>query len=93
MNELEKLRKEIDEYDVELTKVFEKRMETVLKVAKYKKENDIQVLNTSREKEVIEKNISYLKNPDFKDAIRKYFESIMKISKDIQKKQISIQER
>lgn len=62
MGYLEELRNEIDNVDKELVELFEKRMEIVLNVAKYKKENNIPILNNSREQEVIKKNVNYLKN-------------------------------
>lgn len=52
---LEDIRKEIDIIDDEINELFQRRMETVLSVAKYKKENQIPVLNASREREIIQR--------------------------------------
>ena len=50
---LSNLRKEINEIDEELIKIIKKRMDVSVKIGKFKKENNIEVLNTNREKEVI----------------------------------------
>lgn len=88
MDVLQNLRNEIDEIDKQLVELFEKRMETVLKVAQYKKENNIPILNKSREDEVIEKNVKYLKNKGFKRAEAEFLKSVMTISRKAQAKEI-----
>ena len=84
MNSLEEYRKEIDLIDKEIIALFERRMDVVKKVGEYKKENNLEILNIKREEEVIEKNISNLKNEKYKDAGRKLFEKIMKLSRELQ---------
>ncbi|WMJ79801.1 chorismate mutase [Clostridium sp. MB40-C1] len=84
MQQLEELREKIDDIDKDLTELFEKRMEIVLKVAKYKKEKNIPILNENREKEVIKKNLNYLKNEKFKEGLEKFFKDTMDISRKIQ---------
>lgn len=84
MYELDKLRKEIDLYDKDLVKIFEKRMELVKKIAKYKNVNNIGILSKNREKEVLNKNLKYLNNSDFKNNLEDFFENIMRISREIQ---------
>lgn len=86
MEDLKQLRDRIDEIDEKIVRLFEERMETVLKVAEYKKQNNVPILNTGREKEVIEKNINRLKNKDFGDSLEKFFIYMMNLSKDEQKK-------
>lgn len=88
MDILQNLRNEIDEIDKQLVELFEKRMETVLKVAQYKKENNIPILNKSREDEVIENNVKYLKNKGFKRAEAEFLRSVMAISRKAQAKEI-----
>ncbi|MBE6068098.1 MAG: prephenate dehydratase [Clostridium lundense] len=88
MDILQNLRNEIDEIDKQLVELFEKRMETVLKVAQYKKENNIPILNKSREDEVIEKNVKYLRNKGFKRAEAEFLKSVMAISRKAQAKEI-----
>lgn len=65
-------------------------MEIVLKVADYKKENNIPILHEGREKEVIEKNKSRLENKYFEDSLGKFFVYMMGLSKEEQKKRNTI---
>lgn len=88
MDTLENLRNEIDNIDKQLTELFEKRMETVLKVARYKKQNNIPILNKSREEEVIEKNIKHLKNKGFKKEEAEFLKNVMAISRKAQAREI-----
>lgn len=65
-------------------------METVLKVAEYKKKNNIPILNANREDEVIKKNSKLIYNEEFlKNQLKKFLKDVMKISKDLQAKKIS----
>ncbi|KEI02393.1 chorismate mutase [Clostridium botulinum] len=89
MDDLKELRKEIDSIDNKLICLFQKRMEAVLKVAEYKKKNNIPILNTSREQEVIDKNIKLICNDDFEKPVEDFLKSIMGISKELQAKKIS----
>lgn len=81
MSELDDYRKTIDELDKKITELFEKRMDVVLKVGEYKKKNNLPVLDESREKEVIEKNLRYLKNKDYEEGTREFFIKVMDIAK------------
>ncbi|QEK11769.1 chorismate mutase [Crassaminicella thermophila] len=93
MDDLAKLRQTIDYIDRELIKLFEMRMETVLKIADYKKENGIPILNRDREAEVIRKNISYLKNNNFEESTEDFLNYIMEISRKIQKQKFDVENK
>ncbi len=88
MSDLDIIREEIDNIDRELVKLIEKRMEKVLKVADYKEKNNMKIFDKSREDEVVKKNITYIKNENFKEVISELFTCIMDISKQIQSKEI-----
>ncbi len=88
MDDLAKLRKEIDLIDKDLIRLFEKRMNIVLKVAEYKRKNNIPILNKEREQDVINKNISHVENQDFKEPLGKILNYMMKVSKEIQEQKI-----
>ncbi|NLN15062.1 MAG: chorismate mutase [Tissierellia bacterium] len=88
MKDLKYYRDQIDEIDAQLVDLFEKRMEVVLKVAEYKKANNIPVYHEGREKEVIEKNTNRLKNKEFKESLSKFFTYLMNLSKEEQKKRM-----
>ena len=89
MDYLEELRLEIDNVDKKLVELFEKRMEIVSNVAKYKIDNKIQVVNNSREEEVIKKNTEYLNNKELQSYLRKFFVNLMNLSKDYQNEKIN----
>lgn len=86
---LEKQRAEIDAIDREIVALFERRMQVVVDVARIKKENGIAILDASREKEVITKVQSYLKDATLKEELAEAYETLMKVSKDYQKKRMN----
>lgn len=85
---LEKQRAEIDAIDREIVALFERRMQVVVDVARIKKEKGIAILDANREKEVITKVQSYLKDAALKEELAEAYETLMKVSKDYQQKQI-----
>lgn len=85
---LEKQRAEIDAIDREIVALFERRMQVVVDVARIKKENGIAILDANREKEVITKVQSYLKDDTLKEELAEAYETLMKVSKDYQLKQM-----
>ena len=90
MTKLDEYRDEIDEIDREIVQLFEKRMETVLKVANYKKENGMEVLQSSREDVVLQKAVDNLKDKKYEDDIKEVFELLMKLSRNSQKKELGV---
>lgn len=86
---LEKQRAEIDTIDREIVALFERRMQIVVEVARIKKENGIAILDANREKEVIKKVQSYLQDADLKEELAEAYETLMKVSKDYQKKRMN----
>lgn len=84
MNELEQCRKEIDEIDKELINLFERRMDVAIRVANYKKENDLPIYDEERESKVIKKNVDNLKNKNYDLLARRFFLSIMELSRNLQ---------
>ena len=85
---LDKQRAEIDVIDREIVSLFERRMQVVMDVARIKKENGIAIFDASREKEVIAKVQSYLKDATLKEELAEAYETLMKVSKGYQQKQI-----
>jgi len=53
MDELSLYRQEIDSLDAQLIEVLAKRFEVIKKVAKYKKDNNVQPLQSNRWQEVL----------------------------------------
>lgn len=85
MNKLEEARSIINSVDKEMAELFEKRMKAVEQVVAYKIENGLDVLDVSREKEVIERNLKYITDEKLKKYYEKYLVNLMDVSKDYQK--------
>lgn len=85
MNKLENARKEINKIDKEIARLFEKRMEQVKEVIAYKLENNLQILDSVREKEIIEKNCKLLGNKELEKYYIDFLENMMRISRNYQK--------
>lgn len=83
---LNKYRKKIDKIDKKLVKLFEKRMDIAKCVGEYKKKNNIQILDSNREKEVLESRVKLIQNPEYKEYSTEFFESLMDVSKKLQNK-------
>lgn len=88
MEDINSLRESIDDIDRKLVELFELRMDAVLKIAQYKKENNTPILDRGREEKVIEKNLRWLKNHALEKETEKFFECIMSISRKYQSKKI-----
>ncbi len=82
---LNKKRQEIDEVDVEISKLLNKRFLIIQEIKKIKEQSNIDILDEAREKEVIHKNKKYIKE-DFYIQFEQIYYAIMAASKDIQKK-------
>ena len=92
---LDNYRNKINEIDEQLIDLLVKRMEISVKVGKYKKENNISILNSKREQEVIEKVVLLNHSKTFKNMnednisisdkfIETFWRNIMDYSKELQ---------
>lgn len=91
-DKLAKCRKEIDRIDRELMKLFEERMNVVLNVARYKKENNMEIFHKDREDQVIEKNLRRVENKELLPYAEEMLHALMDISKEYQQYKIVIRE-
>lgn len=84
MKNLDTIRKDIDNIDKEMAKLFEMRMNLVKNIIEYKINNGLPILDSSRENDVINKNLDLID-----DNYKKYYETLIKniinISKEFQK--------
>ena len=80
---LDELRKNIDEIDDELLKLFEKRMKITHQVAQYKIENGIQVFQLDRENAIIDK-VRHKASNGLQISAETLFTTIMDIGKSRQ---------
>ena len=85
MNELDKLRGQIDEADREIAAAFEKRMRCAEGVARYKREHGMAVLDASREEALLKKRAEALKNKEYSHWARRLFRFLMKLSREYQR--------
>lgn len=79
-------REEINNIDEEMIELFKKRMKAVGMVVEYKLENNLPVLDSSREDKLIEKNLKYLNDESLKEYYLTFFNGVLNSSKDYQKK-------
>lgn len=85
---LNEYRKEINKIDNDIIDIIKRRMKVSIKIGKYKKDNNIEVLNTGREKEVLD-NIIKHNNDDGElcleeEFIKELWLNLMNYSKKIQ---------
>ena len=84
-NQLINARNNINSIDKEMAVLFERRMRAVEEVIDYKLRNNMEIFDSSREEEVINKNLEYIKDKELKKYYREYIISNMEISKEYQK--------
>ncbi|WP_066622101.1 chorismate mutase [Clostridium magnum] len=86
LEELSILREKIDKVDKELVKLFQERMELACKVAEYKKNNSMEILNIEREEQVIKKQLRNLEDKSIAEETEAFFRNVMSISRSLQRK-------
>lgn len=80
MEDLDSLRSEIDAIDKNLVYLLDKRLDVVIKIGQYKKQNNLPICNKSREQKVMEKTTHSKHNKQ----VAEIFTKIIDESKDIQ---------
>lgn len=83
-NKLDEAREIINEIDEKMIELFIRRMAAVSMVAEYKIENNIPVLDSIREDEIINKNIEKLSNKVLEKYYLTFFEGVLESSKNYQ---------
>lgn len=81
MIDLNLLRERINEIDEQMVALFKERMETVSMIAEYKKEKGLPILDSSREKAILDRFLSRDYDEDFKKDLKDFLESEMLISR------------
>lgn len=85
-NKLVELRKQIDEIDEEMAKLFVKRMKVVYEVGEYKRQNNLPILDSSREDIVLEKGKRLVPDEVLSSYYQEFLIDLMNISKKYQNK-------
>lgn len=88
-NELMQLRQKIDEIDRQLVCLFEQRLSVTEQVGNYKKARNLPVLDAQREKQVLAEKAKLVQKEANQTAVADFFEAIMQISRNQQKKIVS----
>jgi len=81
---LDLLRKKINETDKKIVKLFEERLNTVSQIAAYKKQHNLKVFDPEREKENIERAVSYLNESGFEKYLTPFMDEMMTQSRQYQ---------
>lgn len=81
--DITELRNDINQIDQEICQLFVKRMDTALGIAEYKKEHGLPVLDSSRERAVLQK-VSELTGEQFEAYARTLYQTLMDVSKAYQ---------
>ncbi|MEG0919714.1 MAG: chorismate mutase [Anaerovoracaceae bacterium] len=82
--DLNDLRKEIDNIDVEMVKLFQKRMEISKEIGEYKSQKGLPILDKKREEEKIECITNLASNISFKKYLKELYNKIFQLSRDYQ---------
>lgn len=85
---LEELRLKIDEIDDGIVKLIEQRMDVAAEIAEYKKQNNLPVLNSKREREKLA-DITDKSREDMQEYMKFLYSMIFDISRSYQKKLIA----
>ena len=86
--DLAEIRKEIDQIDVDLITLLEKRMVLVSQVALYKRQTGKAVLDTQREQIILEKVANSVQEKQYEDTLVQTFSDLLKHSRDYQERHI-----
>ena len=86
MDGLDPLRREIDDIDRELVRLFESRMVKVKEIGNVKRKQGLPILDASREEEVLKRAKTYLKDKDLAEDLEQFFSKLMEISKEVQER-------
>ena len=86
--ELKELREEIDRIDSELVPLFLKRMRISAEVAEYKRQNQMPVLDSSRERALLE-SVSERAGEEMEEYTRTLYTTILDLSRSYQHKRLN----
>lgn len=83
MEDLSKIREKINGIDNQIIALWKERMETALSVAKYKKENNLPVLDSRREKELLDR-VAAMAGDGLDVYARVLYDTVMSASRSYQ---------
>lgn len=84
MEKLEICRDLIDSIDNSIIGLYEKRMDIIKEITKYKIEKGFPVLDQNREDSMLKKNLDKIKNEEYKKYYKDVLDGYLKASKKMQ---------
>ena len=81
MDPLQQAREEIDRIDARMAELFEQRMEAVAVIAARKEALGLPVLDETREREVLCRNLDRIRNPALRPAFAQVLQALMSVSR------------
>lgn len=81
---MEQARQAIEQIDASLLTLLEKRMDQVVTIGQYKKENNLPINDLNREEKLLEGLKDKVNNRDYWEAVEKVYQEIFKTSKTMQ---------
>lgn len=89
MSSLNDERKKINEIDVEMAKLFERRMRAVEKIAEYKKSAGLQIYDKDREEEIVRERAKLIEDDELRTFYVNFLKNNMAVSRRYQEKLLS----
>ena len=85
MDLLQQARGQIDEIDAQMAALFERRMQAVADVVRYKAQTGKPVFDAAREAAVLDKNTARLQDPELRPYYRAFLQEAMSVSRAYQR--------
>lgn len=85
MNLLEQSREQINEIDAQMAALFERRMQAVAQVARYKAQTGMAVFDAAREQQVVERNTARIADDALRPYYREFISQAMAVSRAYQR--------
>ena len=86
--DLQDYRAQLDQIDDQLVSLFKQRMETVKNVADYKKEHNLPVLASGRERDILYR-VTGLCGPELEEYTKILYSTLLELSRDYQEDRLS----
>ncbi len=86
--ELKDLRDRLDQIDDQITELFRQRMETVREVADYKRQHNVPVLASGREREILYR-VTGIAGPELEEYTKILYSTLMELSRDYQEDRLT----
>jgi monofunctional chorismate mutase len=85
---LDSIRREIDQLDLEIVKLLQRRMALVGQIASLKRQAGVDVQDTAREEAIFRRLAREARTPLSPQAVKRIFGEILKVSRELQSRWI-----